>query len=81
LRAPVLPTVPPALVELARALVARPSGPALEALVAAAEQLEVVRLVREVRAGGPFAMRRGIELAALLLDASAQAQGTKASAA
>lgn len=28
-----------------------------------------------------FAMRRGIELAALLLDASAQAQGTKASAA
>lgn len=58
---------------LARALLADPSGPTLAALLEAVEATDVVRLVDQVRAGGPHAMRRGIELAALVL-ASEHAQ-------
>ena len=45
---------------------------ALRALADAVLDVEVVRLALEVRAGGPHAVRRAVELAAMVLAAAAE---------
>jgi len=63
------PILPPRLAELARALVVAPSQAAARALAEAfLEADEGARLALAARDGGPHALRRGIELAALVLE-------------
>ncbi len=57
----------PALLALARSVVLGPTSENTRALADAVLDDELVRLAHQVRAGGPFAVRRAIELAALIV--------------
>jgi hypothetical protein len=65
------------LADLARALVLGPSNDAARALADAfLEADDGARLALAAREGGPHALRRAIELAALILERAARAEPT-----